>query len=308
MYYLIYGFLYLFSLLPLRLLHGIGDVLGWLIFRLFGYRRKVIDQNLAIAFSDKTIAERKTIRLSFQRNFMDTFMETIKLFSASKGFMMKHLQGDFEVLKELHAKGSRCQIHMGHNFNWELANLAYPFYSDFPLLGVYMPLKNKAMDRLFRTLRSKTGTVLLPATDTKNSMLPYRDTQYLLGLVADQVPANPKRAYWLYFFGQPSAFIPGPEKGARVGNIPVVFVHISKKKRGYYYLHMELVTENPAGLPEGTLTRAYRDFLERVTREHPSMWLWSHRRWKKSWDPAYRDLWIDLAPAPSETVDPYKTV
>lgn len=307
MYYLLYGFLYLVSLIPMRVLYAIGDFLSWLIFDLAGYRRKIIDRNIGLAFPEKSAADRKTIRKKFQRNFIDTFIETIKLFSTGKEFITSRMTGDFEKFNTLYDKGLRCQVHMGHNFNWELANLAYGYYCKHPLLGVYMPLKNKAMDKIFRKLRSKTGTFLLPATDMKNSMLPYRDTQYLLGLVADQVPSKVHQAYWLNFFGYPTAFIPGPEKGARAGNIPVAFVNISKIKRGYYYLHVDIAEENPASLPEGELTRRYRNFLEETIQKHPDMWLWSHRRWKKSWKPAYATRWIDLVPAPDHEVDPYQS-
>ncbi|KYP15684.1 lipid A biosynthesis acyltransferase, partial [Flavihumibacter sp. CACIAM 22H1] len=281
MYYFVYGFLYLVSLAPIRVLYAVGDLLGWLIFELAGYRRAVVNNNLRLAFPAKTDLERTRIRRTFQRNFIDTFIETIKLISAGKSFITSRMQGDFEKLNDLYDRGLRCQVHMGHNFNWELANLAYGYYCKHPLLGVYMPLKNKAMDKLFRQLRSKTGTILLPATSMKKSMLPYRDTHYLLGLVADQVPANVQQAYWLNFFNHPTAFIPGPEKGARTGNLPVAFVHITKEKRGYYYLHVKIAAEDPVSLPEGELTRMYRDFLEETIRQDPAMWLWSHRRWKK---------------------------
>ncbi|MBZ5857940.1 lysophospholipid acyltransferase family protein [Flavihumibacter profundi] len=308
MYYLVYGFFYLFSLLPMWVLYGISDFACWLLFSVFGYRKNVINSNLAIAFPEKTKKERDGIASKFQKNFTDTFIETIKLFSASREFLMKRIKGEFEVLNALYDKGLRCQVHMGHNFNWEMGNLGYAFYCKYPLLGVYMPLKNKALDRIFKKIRSRFGTILIPATDMRKSMFPYRNSQYLLGLIADQVPGDIERAWWLNFFGMPSPFISGPEKGARAGNIPVVFINITQTKRGHYYLHVQLATETPADLPEGEITRRYRDFLEKVIREHPEMWLWSHRRWKKPWKPDYHARWIDIQPAPEKTINPYETI
>ena len=139
-------------------------------------------------------------------------------------------------------------------------------------------------------------------------MLPYRHTQYLLALAADQVPGNVLKAMWLNFFGMPSAFASGPERGARSGNIPVIFLHITKEKRGHYFIHSKLATDQPASLPNGELTRMYRDFLEEVIRERPDMWLWSHRRWKKSWQPAFAEQWIDQVPPPENAIHPYETI
>lgn len=288
------------SLLPMWFLFGLSDVIRWLLFRVFGYRRRVVRENLKIAFPEKTQKEREKIRSGFEKNFTDTFIEMLKLFSASKEFLMKRVVGNYEVFNELYDRGLRCQGHMGHNFNWEMMNLTFGYYCKHPLLGVYMPLANKTMDRIFFEMRSRTGTKMLPATDMRNAMLPYRNEQYMLGLVADQVPGQVHRAWWLYFFGQPTPFTPGPEKGAVAGNIPVVFVRSVKIKRGYYRLIAELATDSPADLPHGELTRRYRDFLERVIRENPDMWLWSHRRWKRTWDPAFAENWIDKAPMPGE--------
>lgn len=306
MYYILYGFLYLVSLLPMWLLYGISDGICWLLFKVFGYRRKVVLKNLAIAFPEKSREERLAIARKFERNFTDTFIETIKLLSASREFLKNRIKGDFDVLNALYDKGLRCQIHMGHNFNWEMGNLGYTFYCRYQLLGVYMPINFKAMDRLLKKLRSRFGTIMLPATDMRNSMLPYRNTQYLLGLVADQVPGKLDKASWLYFFDVPSPFTAGPERGARAGNIPVVFMHLTQTRRGHYYVHATLVSEDPASLPPGELTRLYRDYLEKVIREHPEMWLWSHRRWKRAWKPEYAKRWIDTRPAPTTTLQPYE--
>ncbi|GAO45285.1 lysophospholipid acyltransferase family protein [Flavihumibacter petaseus] len=299
MYYIVYGLLYAVSLLPLWLLYGIGDLIRVLLFRVFGYRRNVVRGNLAIAFPEKSAAEREKIRSDFEHQFVDTFIETIKLFSAGKGFIMNRVTGNFHVLNELYNGGLvRAQVHMGHNFNWEMLNLAYPYYFRYTLLAVYMPLQNKVMNRVFLKLRSRTGNVMLPATDMRKAMLPHRSSHFLVGLVADQVPGNMDKAWWLNFFGVPTPFVSGPEKGAAAGNLPVIFAHAYRVRRGHYYLYLEVASEAPHDLPKGTLTRQYRDFLERVMRENPGGWLWSHRRWKKKWDSAYTAQWIDNTPPP----------
>lgn len=287
MYYVVFSFLYLLSLLPLRVLYLLSDFAYVLVYHVLGYRKGVVLKNLSIAFPEKTGAEREQLARRFYRNFTDTFIETIKCISASNAWLQKHTVADLSVFHQLYAEGYRCQVHMGHNFNWELANLSLTTSLPYTLLGVYMPLKNKAMDRLFRRLRAKNGTVLLPATDMRNAMMPYRNEQYLLGLVADQNPGNPHAAYWVRFFGQATPFVKGPEKGGRNAEAAIVFCHITKIKRGYYQVHFTLAHKQPQLLPEGELTRRYVTFLEKIIRANPDMWLWSHRRWKLQWKPEY---------------------
>jgi KDO2-lipid IV(A) lauroyltransferase len=105
--------------------------------------------------------------------------------------------------------------------------------------------------------------------------------------VADQNPGNIHNNYWLRFFGRPTPFLKAPESGARRGNIPVVFCHFYKVKRGYYKINFTLAEESPAQTEAGDITRKYVAYLEDVIRQYPDMWLWSHRRWKHEWKEEY---------------------
>src|SRR6476620_6784945 len=131
MYYVVYGVLYLLSLLPLTVLYLLSDFVYFLIYRVAGYRKKVVLHNLSIAFPEKTEKEREQIAGKFYRNFTDNFIETIKLLSAGKNFIRKHFSFDNRLLNELYQQGKKCQVHLGHNFNWEMANLAVSFYTPY---------------------------------------------------------------------------------------------------------------------------------------------------------------------------------
>jgi KDO2-lipid IV(A) lauroyltransferase len=292
MYYIVYGLLYLISLLPLRVLYILSDAFYVLAYRILGYRRKVVLDNLQLVFPEKSLAERKKIASRFYHNFIDSFIESLKMVSASDAYIQKRVSGNWEVLNDLYKTGRSCQIHLGHTFNWEWANLAGAKEMHYTFLGVYMPIKNKIFDRLFRKLRSKSGSVLIPATDMRHAMMPWRHRQYCIGLVADQAPANPEKSFWLNFFGKPTPFVTGPETGARGGNIPVVFANIEKPRRGYYNVVFTLAEMEPGALERGELTLRYAHYLENVIKQQPDMWLWSHRRWKREWKEEYRNHWV----------------
>ncbi|MEJ0106725.1 MAG: hypothetical protein WDO19_31090 [Bacteroidota bacterium] len=50
----------------------------WLIM-FFKYRRDVVSGNLKIVFPDKSDAERRVIEKKFYHNFIDTFIEMVKI-------------------------------------------------------------------------------------------------------------------------------------------------------------------------------------------------------------------------------------
>jgi KDO2-lipid IV(A) lauroyltransferase len=265
----------------------ISDFAYFLLYYIIGYRKQVVFSNLKQAFPEKSEEERKKIAKKFYRNFTDNFIEFIKLISASTDYINKHFYGDYSLLNVLNNQGKRGQILLAHNFNWEWGCLAVASKVKQLFLVVYMPIGSKPIDKLFMKIRSKTGAILLPATDMRNAIIPYRNKLYLLILVADQNPGNPKSALWYNFFGKPTPFVKAPESGARRGNAPVLFTKFIKERRGYYKVFFEMGEENPAALNEGELTRKYVDYLHDFISEYPEMWLWSHRRWKWEWKEEY---------------------
>jgi KDO2-lipid IV(A) lauroyltransferase len=300
MYYLVYAALYLLSLLPMRALYFLSDVVNGIVFRLMGYRRQVVMDNLLIAFPERSTEEREKIARAFYRNFTDSFVEVIKLLSASERFLQRRFSIDAEVLKKLHASGKSCQLHLGHNFNWEWGQLVLSSIIPYRLLVVYMPIRNKIFEKLFYRLRTRSGNIFLPARNMRNAMEPYLDRQYLLGLVADQNPGNLENAFWLEFFGKRTPFVSGPEKAARENDLAVVFAYIRKPRRGYYQAVVELATASASSLEPGELTALFVKYLENVIRRNPSLWLWSHRRWKHAWRPEFESQWVGPHLPPEE--------
>ena len=283
MYYLLLIFAYAISLLPLWLLYGVSDVLYLVVYHIAGYRRAVVHANLVQAFPDKSPKEIKRLTRKYYRNLTDMMVETIKLLTISPRQLRRRFDCDLTVLQQLYEQGKSCQLHLGHNFNWEWANLFCIQGVRFPFLVVYMPITNKAVDRFFRHFRERSGSTLLPANDIRNAMAPWLHKQYLIALVADQNPGDPRRCYWFPFLNKMTAFYKGPEMSARRNNIPVVFADIRKVKRGYYKARLSLEFENPLEVPEGKITEAFVQFLEKNIREQPEVWVWSHKRWKHEW-------------------------
>ena len=89
MYQVVYGFFYLLSLLPWRVMYFLSDCIYVLVYYVFGYRKNVVFSNLKIAFPEKTEGERKRIAKDFYHGFVDSFVETVKLISISEKELRK---------------------------------------------------------------------------------------------------------------------------------------------------------------------------------------------------------------------------
>jgi len=284
MYYIVYGLFYALSLLPWRVMYFISDGIYTLLYYVFGYRKEVVMKNLLIAFPEKTQKERIRIAKDFYHNFVDTFIETIKLISISPKEFDKRCIRNADVINNLRASGQSVQLHSGHFFNWEFVNLGLQRDLTYRFLGVYHPLSSKVFDRLMIKVRAKYGTVLIPSSEFRTMFHQYTKEPYALGLAADQNPSNPMNAYWTPFFGKMTPFVKGPEKGSVRMNTAVVMVEFYKVKRGYYKIDCSLMTTTPRELPDGEITKTLAAFVEDSIRRHPSNYLWSHRRWKFEFD------------------------
>ncbi len=270
----------------------IGDAVYGLVYYVLKYRRQVVMNNLTIAFPLKTVAEKTVIAKEFYHNLIDTFIEVIKMVSMSGKEAGRRVTGDYSGIEEALKSGKNVQLHAMHNFNWELVQWSVVKSVDITFLGVYMPISSKALNTFFYNLRKKRGTVLISATQFKNDFASVAPPHYALMLAADQNPGNLNSVYWLSFFNKPTAFVAGPEKGARLKDTAVVFVNFYKTRRGYYHFTSKLATTEPNALPEGELTRMFVRYVEECIRGNPSNYLWSHKRWKHGWKKEYAPRWV----------------
>ena len=279
MYYLLYGPLYLISLLPFWVLYGISNIIYGLVYYVFGYRKAVVMSNLAIAFPEKNIMERTHIAQQFYKNFIDSFIETIKIFSISKKKFDKRCNGNFEVVNAALAKGQSISLIGAHLFNWEYANLTISKNTTIAPIGIYSKIENDALNRIVLKLREKYGTIMVATQNFQKKVYHLMQQQFCMYLLADQNP-SPSNCIWLNFFGRPAPFVPGPFKLAIKKNTTIIFINHQKLKRGFYYFSNELVIENCGQYTVEELLIKYRDFMEGIIRRQPDNYLWSHRRWK----------------------------
>jgi KDO2-lipid IV(A) lauroyltransferase len=240
--------------------------------------------NLSVAFPEKSDEEKTRISKQFYHNFIDTFIEAIKLLSVSKAQLRKRVSHNIDVLNDLYPSGQSVVLTSGHFFNWEFANLTMASSSPYLFVGVYMSLSNKIFDRLMKALRGKFGTVLISVNDFRKTYPDYKDKQHAIGLVADQNPTNPANGFWYPFFGKMAPFAKGPERTAKNLDAAIVLVNFYKIKRGYYKIDCELLTTTPKLFAEGEITKKLVHFVEDCVRQNPSNYLWSHRRWKHRFD------------------------
>ncbi len=276
------GLLYLISLLPFFILYRIADILFLITYYIIGYRRSVVRENLQSAFPEKTKAERLAIEKKYFRYLADLIVESIKLCTISTGEVQKRIHiVNMDLIESIAFKQGRSVIGaVGHYGNWEMGGLRLSLLTDKRRIIVYKPLSNKIFDRFFFNMRSRFGATLVPMKSTFRKLVEYRHEVTFTVLAGDQTPSREEVQYFMPFLNQPTAVFSGVEKLAKAVNSVVVFCDVRRIKRGYYNCTFVPLFEEPKLTAEHEITHAHVQYLEKVIKEEPQYWLWSHRRWK----------------------------
>lgn len=292
-YYLIYGSAYAFSLLPMRVLYLFSDCLYVLVYHLLKYRVKVVRQNLHNSFPQKSETELKEIEKNYYKWFCDYIVETIKLTSISEKEMRKRMRFEgLDEVRELTRSGKNISVYMGHYCNWEWVS-SFGMHLPECLCGqIYHELENKAANRFFLKIRGRFGSHSVKMDET---LLTLREWMHegkinLVGYISDQAPGYKDMHCWPTFLNQKTPTYTGTERLSRMFNNAVYYMEMSRPKRGYYIAKMVKICDEPNTLPKHALTEEYYKKLESSINENPAYWLWSHKRWKRTWDDFCREI------------------
>src|SRR5690554_1314917 len=135
--------IYLISLLPFAVLYRLSDLMYLLLYRVIGYRKKVVRENLLKSFPEKSLSERREIERKFYRFLPDLIVETIKMRTISKKELRKRfILKNPELVTDFFHQGKPVVGVTAHYANWEMGIFALNLMSDYPTLIIYKPLAN----------------------------------------------------------------------------------------------------------------------------------------------------------------------
>ena len=266
----------------MRILYLFSDFLYFIFFHVIGYRKKVVLENLELAFPEKKINELKRIQKDFFKHFTDIFIESIKAFSITKKTILKRYKfTNPELIDELYKKGRSIAFVGAHQANWEWS-ISIPLHVKIKCFGAYTRIGNKYYDKTVKNSRTKFGFIGYKTSETIRSISHNFDEgiQGLYLLLSDQSPQIHKTHYWSEFMGVKVPIHTGAELIAKKFDMAVVNYSVKKVKRGYFEVTFETITEHPNDFKDYEITDKYIEITERNIHNQPAYYLWSHKRFK----------------------------
>lgn len=284
-----YGAWRTLSLLPLRLMYVLSDAAYYLLYYIVRYRRKVVRRNLCKSFPEKDMKEIVKIEKRFFHTFCDSIVEMVKIMSMDENDVKKHLrfEGTELVEKALKEQDKSCVVYIGHNMNWEfITSLPLHFNPEDNIVfgQIYHPLENASMDQLVIDLREQYGSTCISMSNTLRYIvsLTREKRKFVIGFIADQVPTWESIGHWLDFMHQETPVFTGTEKIAQRTASAVFYMSMELTARGQYTATFHKMCDDASLTSEHELTEQYFRMLEDNIRQHPHLWLWTHKRWKRT--------------------------
>lgn len=281
-YILIYPILWLVSMLPFRLLYGLSDILWVFLYKIYGYRKSTVKENLRLVFPDKSEKEIIEITGKFYHHLCDMMVEAIKSMTISEAELIKHYKfTNIELINNLEKKQRNIILMCGHYGSWEWIFILQK-HINYKGYAVYKRLANKYFDRLVKRIRARHNTFLITTKETYKVLSESKKKGELTinGFVSDQSPKASKSFYWNEFMGIKVPMHIGAEILAKRLDMAVVFFSVKRIKRGYYETTFKTITEHPKDYKNYEITDIFFKLVEEQILEAPQYYLWTHKRWK----------------------------
>lgn len=274
--------LFLISRMPLKILYVFSDIIFFLNYYFFGYRKKIITQNLTNSFPEKSAEEIADIRKKFYLNFSDYLAETVKSFTMSKTetrVRMQHINQ--HLFHEAKAEGKNIILLAGHVFNWEWMNALATIVPQNHCHPVYRKVNSDFWEKQMKKVRSKFGNHALEANEViLNIFRNKNDGNSIYLFVADQTPHSSHVNYGLEFLNQKTPAFIGYDKLATRMDLVFIYSEMKKVKRGHYQINYHKIEPEGEKFTANEVVKRFHQLLENTIKKRPDNYLWSHRKWK----------------------------
>ena len=263
----------LYARLPLSLLHGLGTVLGWVIYGISPTYRRNLRVNLALAGYRDARVRRAAIA------------QAGKMLAETPAMWLRPQERVAALVTEVHgmaaveaarAQGKALLFLTPHMGCFEIA--AQYAAQRLPMTVLYRAPKLAWLDPLMREGRGRGGVRLAPAD--------YRGVREVIaalkrreaaGFLPDQVPGEGE-GEWVEFFGRLAYTATFAPRLATRGDIACFLAYAKRLPRaaGYSLVLRPL----PAALAGESSVRHLNRALEDLVRECPEQYLWGYNRYK----------------------------
>ncbi len=270
-------FMRLIAPLPLSWMRALGTLVGWVLYALAVPRRRVIMTNLALCFPQESLAVRRRWARECVVHFAQAWFDRAWLWNGKLEVLRPRLR-IMGALEELQGD-TPTVIFAPHFFGLDAAGTAINDQIRRPMVSIYTPQRNEAVDQWLHDGRRRFGNLQLFYRDqgVKGIVAALREGA-LLYLLSD-MNFGPEESIFVPFYGVQAATVPSLPRFARLGRAKVVPVTARMTPQGYDIEVHPAWKDYPSADVQADTAYMNR-WLEGVINTMPSQYYWVHKRFK----------------------------
>jgi len=270
--------------LPRPLARGFGIGLAQVVYLLHVRLRRVGMRNLALAFPEKSGAERVRMLRGEFTSLGRQLAEVCQFPKYTRENVEQVVVYDgLENYERAYARGKGVVFLTAHFGGWELSAFAHSLHGHW-LHVVMRPMDNQYLDRLIQSYRTMHGNKTVAKDDFVRGLLAAMKAGETVGILMD-TNMTPPQGVFVDFFGIPACTASGLARIAlRTDAAVVPGFTIWDAALGKYRLRfdpaVELIRTGDLEADIVANTQKFTKVIEDYVRKYPEQWLWVHRRWK----------------------------
>lgn len=259
--------------------------LGWILYYLFPYRKKVITRNISLLkahYPDINLRTEDLVRLNYN-HLACLILEVLSLPQLSDDELKKliHFEETSPILDKLKQEKSAV-ILTAHLGNWELFATSLGVLVGEPVHFVTKKLTSPSTNRYMHQMRETFGNRMIPMEYSRLVLNETLKEGKKIGLAGDQ--NAPLESFWETFLGLPVPIFLGAASFSLKNNAPLYFLAHIRQSDGTFKIVGEKVKSDDLDPSKKEslyiLTTRHFRILEDLIHHYPDQYYWIHKRWK----------------------------
>jgi len=283
-YFIFVFFINLIKYSPEFMLNIYGKVVKFLFRKLSKKYSKIVDNNLKIAFPNKSEKSLKKLKNRIYNHFAYILIHNLKLYT--KDFR-KCIKNRLKIINKENfdraiSKNKGLILVSAHFGNWELIPYIFNYILDIKIYGVAKRMKNPLIEKKIQKFRDVMGSIIIDKQGSIKKILKLFKENKIVFILMDQNTIEREGVY-VNFFNKTASTVTSVSQLYLKKDIPVLplFLHYEKD-----YIVLEFKDEidfkktNDNKKDVINLTQLLNHKIEEEIKKYPEQWFWFHNRWK----------------------------
>lgn len=269
------------ALMPLRLIHWLGNITGRLSWLSNSRIRRIASRNIQLCLPELSTDEQVQLVKQTLRETGKVILETGRMWRGNSETTLALVRDceNRQLVDDALAQKRGVILAMPHYGSWELTSLYCARH--YPMTTLYAPQADKRIEQLIRQARERTGARLVP-TDNNGIRALSRALKQgeMISILPDQSPRS--NGVFAAFFGQPCYTMTLLSKLASKTGACVIYAYARRNADSSgFKLIFRAANQDLSQLPLQQSVEAMNRDIEMLIRETPQQYQWTYKRLKQ---------------------------